>query len=94
MSDVIEVQGSDGESILFDGAYVAKLKHHGKEETARNPASTYREVRVKARKRKGDAPQEYDVLLAMQSIMALRVGEDGKAALDRLVAVLEAAKGG
>jgi hypothetical protein len=92
--ETIEVLGADGESILFDGATVAKFKHSGKEETARNPASTYREVRVKARKRKGDGPQQYDVLLAMGSIMALRVDEDGKAALERLVAALEAARAG
>ncbi len=91
--EAIEVMGADGESIVFDGATVAKFKHHGKEETARNPVSTYREVRVKARKRKGDAVQEYDVLLAMSSIMALRIAEPEREKLDRLVAILEGPAG-
>ena len=47
MTSSIEVTGADGESIVFDGATVAKFTHHGKLETARNPVSTYREVRIK-----------------------------------------------
>jgi hypothetical protein len=87
---MIEVRGEGGESLVHDGATVAKFRHDGKDEAARNPVSTYREIRIKPRKRKGDAEQEYDVLLAMSSIMSLRVRESERAALDELVAALEA----
>ncbi|MBO9625289.1 MAG: hypothetical protein J7484_02820 [Microbacterium sp.] len=93
----IEVQGADGESIVFDGATVAKFKHHGKLETARNPVSTFREVRVSQRKSlfgKAKTPAEFEVLLAMSSIMALTVDEAGKAALESLVAAVTAARDG
>ena len=89
----IEVRGHGGESIVYDGATVAKFRHEGKDEAARNPVSTYREVRVTARKRKGDAEQEYDVLLAMSSIMSLRITESERPRLDELVAALEGGGG-
>lgn len=86
----IEIKGEQGESLLFDGASVAKFRHDGKEEAARNPASTYREVRVKAKKRKKrDVEQRYDVLLACSSIFSLTIPESEKPKLDELVAELE-----
>ncbi|MFT4085628.1 MAG: hypothetical protein QM658_00485 [Gordonia sp. (in: high G+C Gram-positive bacteria)] len=84
-----EVKGADGESIVFDGATVAKFKHNGLDETARNPVSTFRELRVKERTSlfgKPRNPREFDVLLAMSSIMALTVDEAGKAAIEAMVA--------
>jgi hypothetical protein len=88
----IEVSGLKGESLIFDGATVARFRHDGLEEAARNPASSYREVRVKARKRKGGAEQEYDVMLACSAIMSLRVTERPR--LNELFAALEAAAAG
>lgn len=91
MTSSIEVTGADGESIVFDGATVAKFKHHGKLETARNPVSTYREVRIKERTSlfgKPRDPREFEVLLAMSSIMSLTVDEVGKAEVEKLAAVL------
>ncbi len=87
---MIEIQGDQGESILFDGSSVAKFRHGGKEEAARNPASTFREVRVKPKKRKkGDAEQRYDVLLACSTIFSLTIPESEKPKLDQLVNELE-----
>jgi hypothetical protein len=85
---VIEIKGDNGESIVFDGAYVSKFRHDGKDEAAKNPASTFRECKVKPKKRKGDAEQKYEVLLAMSSFMSLTIGESAKAQLDDLVARL------
>jgi hypothetical protein len=85
----IEIKGEGGESILFDGASVAKFRHNGMEEVARNPASTYREVRVKAKKAKRDQEQRYDVLLACASIFSLTITESEKPKLDELVQLLE-----
>lgn len=42
-----EVHGANGESIVFDGTTVTKFRHHGKDEAARNPVSTFRELQVK-----------------------------------------------
>lgn len=87
---MIEIKGEGGESILFDGASVAKFRHNGLEEVARNPASTYREVRVKPKKmKKGDVEQRYDVLLACAAIFSLTVTESEKPKLDELVSQLE-----
>ncbi|MBS1672730.1 MAG: hypothetical protein JSS74_02060 [Actinobacteria bacterium] len=97
MTSSIEVIGADGESILYDGATVAKFKHHGKQETARNPVSTYREVRIKERTSlfgKPRDPREFEVLLAMSSIMALTVDEAGKAQVEALAEALEAHRSG
>lgn len=91
---VHEVRGNDGESLLFDGATVAKFRHHGKEEAARNPVSTFREVRVKPATKlfgRPKVPAEYEVLLAMSSIMSLTVPEESKADLDAFVAAVAAA---
>ncbi|EGD55694.1 hypothetical protein [Gordonia neofelifaecis] len=88
----IEIQGANGESIVYDGATVAKFKHAGKQETARNPVSTYREVRIKEKTSlfgKPRSPREYDVLLAMSSIMSLTVDDAGRVAVEELVARLE-----
>lgn len=90
MTAVIEVPGLNGESLVFDGATVAKFRHHGKDEAARNPVSTYREVQVKHKPGKRGQEGRYDVLLAMSSFMALSVPESAKPALDELVATLEA----
>ena len=84
-----EVKGRNGESIRFDGTYVSKFRHDGKEEAAKNPASTHRQCNVKAKKRKGDAEQEHEVLLAMSSFMALTIGETATTDLDALIAELE-----
>jgi hypothetical protein len=87
---MIEIKGEGGESILFDGASVAKFRHNGMEEVARNPASTYRETRVKPKKRKKrDTEQRYDVLLACATIFSLTIPESEKPKLDALVAELE-----
>lgn len=92
MTAVIEVQGLNGESLLFDGATVTKFRHHGKDEAARNPVSTYREVQVKHKPGKRGKEGKYDVLLAMSSFMALSVPESAKSTLDELVAALEATR--
>jgi len=87
----IEIKGERGESILYDGASVTMFRHDGMEEVARNPASTYRETRVKAKKmKKKDTEQRYDVLLACSTIFSLTIGESEKPKLDHLVAELEA----
>lgn len=92
MRHMVEIKGADGESIVFDGATVAKFKHHGKQETARNPASTFRELRVSQKKTllgKVKDPDRYDALLAMGSIMTLSVDAEGRAALEALAAELQ-----
>ena len=87
---MIEIKGEGGESILFDGASVAKFRHNGMQEVARNPVSTYRETRVKAKKvKKRDTVQRYDVLVACSTIFSLTITEAEKAKLDDLVADLE-----
>ena len=87
---MIEVKGEGGESLLFDGASVAKFRHNGMEEIARNPLSTFREVRVKPKKRKKrDSEQRYDVLLACSTIFSLTIPESEKPKLDELVIQLE-----
>lgn len=90
----IEIKGDGGESILFDGASVAKFRHDGKEEVARNPVGTFREVRVKARKAKRGREPQYDVLLACASIFSLTIPESEKPKLDDLVRRLESAVAG
>ena len=85
---MIEVKGRNGESIVYDGTYVSKFRHDGKDEAAKNPATTFRQCDVKAKKRKGDREQEYDVLLAMASFMSLTIGESEKPNIDALVAEL------
>ena len=97
MTSSIEVTGADGESIVYDGATVTKFKHHGKLETARNPVSTYREVRIKERTSlfgKPRDPREFEVLLAMSSIMSLTVDEAGRSEIERLAAVLDEQRSG
>lgn len=89
---MIEVKGANGESIIFDGTYVAKFRHGGKQEAAKNPVTTYRQVDVKAKKRKGDREQEYDVMVFLASIMSLTITESEKPRFDELVAAMEAAK--
>jgi hypothetical protein len=37
---MIEIKGNGAESIVFDGNFVMKYRHHGKEESAQNPATT------------------------------------------------------
>lgn len=87
---MIEIKGENGESILFDGASVAKFRHSGMEEVARNPVSTYREVRVKPKKmKKRDVEQRYDVLLACATIFSLTIPESEKPKLEELVSQLE-----
>jgi hypothetical protein len=85
----IEIKGEGGESILFDGASVAKFRHDGKEEVARNPVGTFREVRVKPKKTKGGQEQRYDVLLACATIFSLTIPESEKPQFDELVRELE-----
>ena len=84
-----EVKGANGESIVFDGATVAKFKHNGQQEVARNPVSTFRELSIKERTSlfgKPRNPREYEVLLAMSSFMSLTVDEAGKAAIEAMAA--------
>ncbi|HEU5308420.1 MAG TPA: hypothetical protein VFW97_13895, partial [Acidimicrobiia bacterium] len=39
---MIEIKGNGAESIVFDGNFVMQYRHRGKEESAQNPATTYR----------------------------------------------------
>ena len=95
---MIEIKGEGGESLLFDGASVAKFRHHGKEESARNPASTFREVRVSPRKQKRrerGQEQRYDVLLACSDGLWSGLSDDDMAEIakpgkDKLVENLKA----
>jgi hypothetical protein len=86
---MIEIRGNDGESIAFDGNFVMKYRHFGKEESARNPASTYRQCDVKAKKVKKGREPEYQVLLACSTIFALTIPGSEKPKLDELVTELE-----
>jgi len=86
---MIEIKGNDGESIVFDGNFVMKYRHDGKEESVRNPASTYRQCDVKAKKVKNGREPEFQVLLACSTIFALTIPETEKPKLDELVAELE-----
>uniref|UniRef100_UPI003D8BDB01 hypothetical protein n=1 Tax=Gordonia sp. B7-2 TaxID=3420932 RepID=UPI003D8BDB01 len=86
---VSEVHGANGESILCDGLTVAKFRHHGKDEAARNPVSTFRELKISENTSlfgKPRKPREFTVLLAMSSIMSLTVDEAGKTAIESMVA--------
>ncbi|WP_148616180.1 hypothetical protein [Nocardioides rubriscoriae] len=89
---MIEVKGLNGESLLFDGATLAKYRHNGMDEAARNPLSTYREVQVKHKPGKRGKEGRYDVLVAMSSFMSISLPESAKPALDELVAALEASR--
>ncbi|WP_438854978.1 hypothetical protein [Agromyces sp. M3QZ16-3] len=90
--DGIEVKGANGERLVYDGATVAKFRHNGMDEAARNPISTYREIRVIHKPAKRGRPGHYEVLLAMASFMSLTVEETEKPQLDALVAALERSK--
>ncbi|MFF2272986.1 hypothetical protein ACFVTX_11970 [Agromyces sp. NPDC058136] len=85
---MIEVKGANGERLLFDGASVAKFRHDGLQEVARNPVSTYRSIDVRLRPGKRGRPDTYEVLLAMASFMSLTVGVDQKPQLDEFVAAI------
>ncbi|MBM7520379.1 hypothetical protein [Nocardioides nitrophenolicus] len=87
---MIELKGLNGESLVFDGATLAKFRHNGLDEAARNPVSTYREVQVKHKPGKRGKEGRYDVLVAMSSFLSLSIAEDAKPLLDELVAALEA----
>lgn len=89
---MIEVIGNNGESLLYDGTTVTKFRHHGKDEAARNPVSTFREVKVKHKPGKRGREGTYEVLLAMSSFMALSVPESQKGNLDQLVGALESSR--
>ncbi|MDY6811918.1 hypothetical protein GIY30_07585 [Gordonia sp. HNM0687] len=83
-----EVRGVDGESIVCDGITVSKFRHHGKDEAARNPVSTFRELQIKEKTSlfgKPRSPRQFAVLLVMSSIMSLTVDEAGKAAMEAMV---------
>lgn len=90
---MIELKGLNGESVVFDGATVAKFRHNGLDEAARNPVSTFREVQVKHKPGKRGKEGRYDVMVVLASFMSISVPETGKAALDELVAALEATRG-
>jgi len=90
--DNIEVTGTNGERLLFDGATVAKFRHNGLQEAARNPVSTYRELRVTHRPGKRGKPDTYEVLLAMSSFMSLTIDASQKPQLDALAEALERSK--
>ncbi|GAA4098201.1 hypothetical protein ACFFOS_01305 [Nocardioides kongjuensis] len=87
---MIELKGLNGESLVFDGATLAKFRHNGLDEAARNPVSTFREVQVRHKPGKRGKEGRYDVMVAMSSFMALSIAEDAKPLLDELVAALEA----
>jgi hypothetical protein len=86
---MIEVKGANGESIVYDGNFVMKLRHGATDESARNPASTFRQCAVKAKKVKKGREPEHEVLLARASFFALTIPEWEKPRLDELVAELE-----
>lgn len=89
-----EVIGQGGESFVFDGVTVTKFRHHGKDEAARNPVSTFREVSIKEKTSifgKPKSPRQFDVLLAMSSFMSLTVDEGGKAGIEAMVAQIRIA---
>ena len=89
---MIEVQGSDGESLVFDGTSIAKYRHFGKQEAARNLARTFRDAQVTPRKRKKKDPeQRYDVLLACGAFFSLTITEAQLPEVEQLVAALRAA---
>lgn len=85
----IHVEGCNGESITLDGPYISKFRHHGKDEAAKNLATTFRSATVKPKKRKRDAEQQYDVMIACSSFMSLTVPETQRATLDELIGELE-----
>ncbi|WP_400999425.1 hypothetical protein [Agromyces sp. GXQ0307] len=90
--DNIEVTGTNGERLLFDGATVAKFRHNGLQEAARNPVSTYRDLRVTHRPGRRGKPDTYEVLLAMSSFMSLTIDASQKPQLDALAEALERSK--
>jgi len=88
---MIEVRGLAGESLTYDGEVVAKWRHHGKEESARNPVSTFRDGRVERRtnwRGKPVEPAVYDVTIACSTIFVLAVDDANRAAAEELVAAL------
>ncbi len=87
---MIEVSGENGESLLYDGNFVMKMRHFGKQEAARNPANTYREYSLKVKEKKG--VRRYELLLACQAFFSLTFLEESKPAFDELIAALEAQK--
>ncbi|RXZ49859.1 hypothetical protein [Agromyces binzhouensis] len=87
--DTIEVTGTNGDRLVYDGASVAKFRHNGLQESVRNPISTYREIRVTHRPGKRGRPDSYEVLLAMAAFISITVDQSQKARLDALVAALE-----
>lgn len=89
---MIQVKGNNGEAIIFDGNFVIKMRHDGKQEVTRNTVDTYRESQVKAKKLKKGHEQEYEALIACGAFFSLTVPESEKANLDELVAALEATK--
>lgn len=91
----MEIKGANGESIVYDGTTVAKYRHFGKDEAARNPVSTFRDLTFSQKTSlfgKVKNPDEWDALLAMGSFMSLTVDAEGKAELERLVAELRSAQ--
>ena len=85
---MIEVKGENGESLLFDGNFLIKMRHDGKLESARNPANTFREAQVKVKEKKG--VRRYEAMVACQAFFALTFGDASKPAWDELVTALEA----
>ncbi len=91
---MIELKGLNGESLVFDGATLAKFRHNGLDEAARNPLSTFREVQVKHKPGKRGKEGRYDVMVAMSSFMSLSIAETAKPTLDELIGALESSRGG
>ncbi|MFN8025758.1 MAG: hypothetical protein U0W40_05175 [Acidimicrobiia bacterium] len=89
---MIQAKGTNGESIIFDGNFVIKMRHDGKQEITRNTIDTYRESQVKAKKLKKGHEQEYEALIACGAFFSLTVTEEQKPALDELIAALDATK--
>lgn len=87
----IQVKGNNGESIVFDGATVAKFRHDGKHESARNTVDTYREAQLKHKKPRFGGAERYEGLLAMGTIFALSFPPEAKPEWDALIAAIEAA---
>lgn len=88
---MIELKGLNGESVVFDGATVAKFRHNGLDEAARNPVSTFREVQIRHHPGKRGKEGRYEIMVVLTSFMSLQVPESEKETLDELVAQLQAA---
>lgn len=92
MSQTLTVKGKNGESLVLNDGVIAKWRHNGMQEVARNLASTYRQTDI-APMTKGVFSKkptgELMVTIACGAIFGLVIDEATRPALDVLVAALE-----